>query len=158
MEQERAGAEGRPGSARRVEPACGPNVSAAGGRAEQAVPGGSLDEEHRREAEAALARIERILERAEGLEPGVREQLRAATAALAEALHPSWQGEAARGRTVAGLAEVLVHEAARPEPDRTVIERAIAALDEAARPLESRSPALVQTVGRIAEVLAGLGI
>ncbi|RME70241.1 MAG: hypothetical protein D6776_11960 [Planctomycetota bacterium] len=123
----------------------------------QSRPAG-LDEEHRRAAQQALARIETLLQGSERIDEATREKLLAAARDLERALGEVADSDPARARSVANAAELAVHEAAQDEPQQAVVERAIALLDEVARPLEQRAPRVVEIVGQIAQLLANLGI
>lgn len=117
-----------------------------------------LDPAHCEEARAALARLTRLMERAENLEGSVRDELLAATRDMAHALEPVYESGPEQARSVAQFAEVAGHEATKASPDPGLLDVALQGLNRAALPVEEREPGLAEIVGRFAQMLANLGI
>lgn len=130
----------------------------AAGPASEAEYAVTLDAAHCDEARASLERLARILRDAPNLEPAARQELADAAEELRHALEPVYERSPAQARSVTHFAEAAAHEAAKPEPDRGLIDIALQGLNRAAQPIEEAQPQIVQIAGRIAQALANIGI
>jgi hypothetical protein len=63
-----------------------------------------------------------------------------------------------RAKSVAGFAELTVHEATRPKPRRELLELSIKGLQKSAAEFEATHPRLVEIVGSLSAILSNLGL
>ena len=117
-----------------------------------------MADHHAAEAEAALARAKKLLEQPGPLDEQARRALAEALDELAKALGPALAARPDEARSLSHFAQAVTHEATRAEPSRSIVESGLKGLELAAERLEERYPTVATLAGRIADLLAQIGI
>lgn len=108
--------------------------------------------------EDTLKKIESRLHDSPSLRPEKREELLNLLAELKREMESVCSQHPDQARSIAGFADLLTHEATRPEKNPRLLEHSVEGLSETVTEFESAHPRLVDVVNRICHTLSNLGI